>query len=139
MQIFMTLITVCFLGIAAPPQEAVGQAFEHYEAIRAALSRDTLTGVPKQAADLAAIADKVGGAAARQAAEDLGAAKDIKAARDHFGKLSAALVPAFEKAGLTGVHFFTCPMVKQSWAQKGERIENPYYGKSMATCGVPKK
>ena len=28
-------------------------------------------------------------------------------------------------------------MKKQPWMQKGEKIENPYYGKSMSTCGSP--
>jgi hypothetical protein len=28
-----------------------------------------------------------------------------------------------------------CPMKKADWMQKGETIENPYYGTSMSTCG----
>lgn len=117
----------------------VSRAFAYYETVRVALAADTMTDVPKHAAALAPLAEKIGGGTARQAAEGIAAAKDIKTARDHFGKLSVALLPAFEKARLSGVRFFTCPMVKQSWAQKGEEIENPYYGKSMLTCGVPKK
>ena len=72
--------------------------------------------------------------------------------RDAVGALSADLgepgwlaerrlqaFDIFEKDGLEDVHFFTCPMVNQSWAQKGKDVQNPYYGKSMLTCGTPKK
>lgn len=128
------------VGLATPLQDdTTAKAFHHYEAIRAALAADTVTDVAKHAAELAPLAEKVAGAPAKQAADGVAAAKDIKAAREHFGKLSAALLPVFEKARLAGVRFYTCPMEKQSWAQKGSAIQNPYYGKSMLTCGVPKK
>ncbi len=29
-----------------------------------------------------------------------------------------------------------CPMIKKQWAQKGEKTQNPYFGKSMPTCGT---
>jgi hypothetical protein len=28
-----------------------------------------------------------------------------------------------------------CPMVHKPWLQASAAIENPYYGKSMSTCG----
>ena len=28
-----------------------------------------------------------------------------------------------------------CPMVRQSWLQKDEKIRNPYYGSTMLECG----
>ena len=127
------------LSVAAPQDGDVANAFAHYEAIRVALAGDRMTDVPKHAAELAPVAAKIASVEAKAAAEALGAAKDIKAAREQFGKLSAALLPAFEKAKLAGVQFYTCSMVNQSWAQKGKGIENPYYGKSMLTCGTPKK
>ena len=133
------LALIGLLSIAAPQDSDVATAFAHYEAIRVALAGDRMTDVPKHAKELAPVAEKVAGAEARASAEAIGAAKDIKAAREHFGKLSAALVPVFEKARLAGVQFYTCSMVNQSWAQKVKGIENPYYGKSMLTCGTPKK
>jgi hypothetical protein len=30
-------------------------------------------------------------------------------------------------------------MVQKSWLQKGQTIANPYYGKSMLTCGEIRK
>ena len=123
----------------AAPAARVTVAFEHYEAIRVALAADHLTDVPRHAKALAGVADELGVAAAKTAAEQIAATTDIEAVREQFGPLSAALIPAFEKAKLKNVHVFTCSMVGQSWAQKGKEIQNPYYGKSMLACGTPKK
>ena len=100
------------------------------------MSTDTLKGVPEHAAALAPLAVD---ANAKKAAQSLGTAADLKAARQQFGVLSASLLPVFEKAELKDVYFYTCSMVSQSWAQRGKPIQNPYYGKAMAACGVPAK
>jgi membrane fusion protein, copper/silver efflux system len=81
----------------------------------------------------------VAGADARQHAELVAKAGDLKTARQHFGPLSAALLPAFEKAAMKDVYFYNCSMVQQSWAQRGKAVENPYMGKGMLACGVPVK
>ena len=28
-----------------------------------------------------------------------------------------------------------CPMVRKYWLQKGETIQNPFYGRAMSDCG----
>jgi len=28
-----------------------------------------------------------------------------------------------------------CPMVQKHWLQKGEKVENPFYGHAMSDCG----
>ena len=135
----IALIAAFSIGGGASQDDTVARTFAHYEAIRVALAADSTAGVSKHVEALVPLAEKVAGADAKKAAELVGAARDIKAARDEFAKLSAALVPVFEKAKLAGVNFFTCSMVGASWAQKGKKIENPYYGKSMLTCGTAKK
>lgn len=139
MHTFIAIIGLLGFVVTGLQDDTAAKTFEHYEAIRVALAGDTMTDVKSHAAALAPLAEKAGGKAARQAAEQVGAAADIKTAREHFGPLSAALIPAFEKAALPNVHFFTCSMVGQSWAQTGKEIQNPYYGKSMLACGAPKK
>jgi hypothetical protein len=111
------------------------QAFEHYEGVRVALSSDSFSDVAAPAKRLVHTADAAGGAKAKQAAEQLAAAKDIEEARTHFGELSTILVPVFQKEGIPGTHAFMCDMKNKPWMQRGEKIENPYYGKSMLTCG----
>jgi hypothetical protein len=34
-----------------------------------------------------------------------------------------------------GVSVAFCPMAQHYWLQRGEHIENPYYGKAMPDCG----
>lgn len=125
-------------GATAQVPEA-GKAFDHYDAIRAALAADTLKGIPEHAAALAPLAAAIGGVEAKKSAELLGKAADLKGARQQFGPLSAALLPAFGKAAIPDVYFYNCSMVKQSWAQRGKAVENPYMGKGMLACGVPVK
>lgn len=115
------------------------RAFEAYEAARIALSADKLDGVAESAKTLAPLAGELAGADAQQAAERLAASIDLKAARDAFGALSKLLVPKFAEAKLPGVYAFECSMVKLPWAQRGEKVQNPYMGTAMATCGIPFK
>lgn len=122
---------------AAKTQADAAKTFDHYEAIRVALAADELKGVEQHATALAPMAAALAGAEARQAAEAVGKASDIKIAREKFGLLSAALLPAFHTARLKNVHLFSCGMVNQTWAQRGQAVENPYMGKSMLACGSP--
>lgn len=131
-------VLICAAGVAFG-QATANATFDHYEAIRMALSIDSLNGIGEHAAALAPLAAEAAGADAKKAADLLGAAADLKAAREQFGILSAALLPTFEKAQLTDVYLYTCSMVKQSWAQRGRPVQNPYMGKAMATCRVPAK
>lgn len=115
----------------------VAQAFEHYEAVRKALSADKLADVAPHAKQLAASVEPVGGAEAKKAADALAAATTLEDARKHFGELSTILVPKFQEADIPGATAFMCAMKKQPWMQRGDAVENPYYGKSMLTCGSP--
>ena len=146
MKMLRSLIATVVIALAAAvpaaaqtdaAQTAAASAFEHYEAIRVALAADEIKELRAHATALAPLADAVAGAEARRAAEALGEAGDIKVARERFGVLSAALLPKFEAARLDGVYLFTCGMVSQSWAQRGQKVENPYMGKSMLACGSP--
>ncbi|CAN5865792.1 hypothetical protein BH24ACI5_BH24ACI5_28720 [soil metagenome] len=132
--VFLLMVLAAVPGFA---QSDVAKTFEHYEAIRVALADDELKGVAGHARALAPLAEAIGGPEARKAAAGIGEARDIKVARERFGVLSASLLPKFEAASLEGVHLFTCGMVSQSWAQRGQKVQNPYMGKSMLTCGSP--
>ena len=141
---WMWVAAIAPLGAASQkadsvPEAKIAQAFEQYERVRSALATDAMTGVKEAATALIPLAKELGGADAGTAATKLAAATTLKAARTHFGEVSEALVETFLAAGLPGVHGFTCAMVKKPWAQKGEKTQNPYYGKTMATCGVPLK
>jgi hypothetical protein len=123
----------------AAEDRAIDRAFHHYEIIRQGLASDTMQDVTGAARALAPLAGEIAGDAARRAAASLAEAQDLKAAREHFGALSDALVPKFLEAHVAGATGFVCPMNQKRWAQKGSKPDNPYYGKAMATCGTALK
>lgn len=126
-----------WMATTAGQEKPVLEAFSHYEQIRVALSSDTLADVAKHAKALAPLAGAVAGTVAKKAADQLAAAKTIMDARLHFGDLSATLVPTFQAEAIPGTHAFMCPMKQKLWMQRGDTMNNPYFGKAMATCGSP--
>jgi hypothetical protein len=90
----------------------------------------------------ALVADDLGGA--KKAAAELGTAgvelsksKSLDEARAAFSKLSDQA----EKmaAGQSGYYVMHCPMKNKDWVQTSDKVENPYGGKDMLTCGEVKK
>lgn len=130
----------------------------HFRTLLAAIIALTLVGFSAQGANLS---DKdkqfLGGyekLRAALAADDLGkaktAAKDLGDDGTDFAKASslADARAAFEKlsakaqgliTGQSGFYVVHCPMLKKDWVQTSEKIENPYGGKDMLTCGEIKK
>jgi hypothetical protein len=63
--------------------------------------------------------------------------KDVKHQREHFNDLSNnvfALVKGLN-ANESPVYQQYCPMAKAYWLSDNAAVKNPYYGKSMLTCG----
>jgi hypothetical protein len=118
------------------------EVLDSYLKVQTALAADELATATLESKALAVAAVKAGGDSAKLGppAEKLGAAKSLEAARAAFGDLSDAIIKlAGGKSPGGDVHVAYCPMVKKSWLQKGETISNPYYGKSMLTCGEIKR
>jgi len=115
-----------------------------YFRIQSSLSDDKTEGVKADAVAIATTAKSMGeaGAPIVKAADALAGAADLGAARTAFSQLSDAVIAFSEstkaEAG-DSVHAMYCPMLKKQWLQKGEKVSNPYYGKSMLTCGEKKK
>ena len=69
-------------------------------------------------------------------------APDIKTARTEFKLASVnliAIAKQFGTAGETGIYVFHCPMAFNNkgadWVQNEKTVKNPYFGKSMLSCG----
>jgi len=63
-------------------------------------------------------------------------------AREEYGNLSNALILTAREFGISGpgpVYVLHCPMTFNKtgagWLQKQPATANPYFGKSMPTCG----
>jgi tetratricopeptide (TPR) repeat protein len=70
-------------------------------------------------------------------AEHINETKDVKHQRDHFNDLSNnffAMVKGLN-ANEQPVYQQYCPMAKGYWLSDNSAVKNPYYGKSMLTCG----
>lgn len=96
-----------------------------YDKVHRALVADDLAGAKKAAAELST------------SGAELAKSNSLDEARAAFSKLSEQA----EKlaAGQSGYYVMHCPMKNKDWVQTSEKIENPYGGKEMLTCGEIKK
>jgi hypothetical protein len=111
-----------------------------YLKIQAALSNDTMDGVKANAGEVATASTALGAPAMKidTAAVQLASAVEIEDAREKFGTLSEAIdtyMTGLKLKPPEGVRVAFCPMVHKPWLQTASTIDNPYYGKSMLTCG----
>lgn len=136
---------------------ALGKVYEGYTLIQAALAQDDLPKAKEALSSMHAILHmmpKDGLDATAKAYWDsteadimaalhpMSAAESIDSVRIHFMDFSLTLAGVVEKIGLSGdspVYRFHCPMANDNrgadWLQKDREIQNPYFGKSMLTCG----
>jgi hypothetical protein len=112
---------------------------DSYLRIQRALNADTFGDSGADARRIAAEAGRLAGGGAIEAASgDLQKATNLEAARAAFGRLGDAIIVYAEESGATigdEIKVAYCPMVRKYWLQKGERIQNPYYGRAMSDCG----
>ena len=127
---------------SAPP---LGAMLEEYARVQGALATDRIDGVATAAAKLVVLAKREpGDSAAKAAASRLALAAgamtgfDIGVLREQLKELSMALARVVDASGAASAEIFYCPMADGFWLQpKGDEVlRNPYYGKSMPTCGV---
>ena len=146
MKLISTLVLAFMVAVGSTVVRAgddVLAVLDPYFRIQTALSDDKTDGVKADALAIKTAAKSLGepGQKIVVAADTLSSAADLAAARAAFSALSDAVVAYSEKtkAAGDGVHTMFCPMANKQWMQKGEKVSNPYYGKSMLTCGEKKK
>lgn len=124
----------------APGSTLSASIVDPYLKIQQALADDKMDGVKENAGQVATASASLGAPAAKidAAAVQLVSATEIDDARSKFATLSEAIdayMTGLHLKAPEGVRVAVCPMVQKPWLQKGEAIENPYYGKEMLTCG----
>jgi Cu(I)/Ag(I) efflux system membrane fusion protein len=138
--LFFLFSMACY---AAPT--ALTPMFENYLALQAALAGDNLqdavnaakkmqTSIPEKAKD-EKMSEQL--SSISLLAKNIGAAKDLEQARKTFGEMSVLMIALKSESGLSVSEYF-CPMLKKSWLQKGDKVQNPYFGKQMSGCGEKK-
>ena len=121
--------------------QPIPSVLENYAKVEAALANDKLDGVPEAAQAISRLVAgdemKMLPSEVATQADALASAKDLAASRATFKQLSASLITYLKREKVqTGRYFEAyCPMAKASWLQTDKAVKNPYYGKSMLTCG----
>lgn len=78
----------------------------------------------------------------KKSADRLSDSDGMETARTHFSVLSDSMIENLKTVGLppnAKISIFHCPMAFNNrgadWLQKGEEVENPYFGSAMFRCG----
>jgi len=124
--------------------EPVKSVFDNYLKIESALANDSTNGV---AASASAIATAVRSDSMKMLSPEMAAqadalakTKDLASARAVFKRLSKSLIKYLADYNITSAYVEVyCPMAKASWMQKDKKINNPYMGGSMRSCGTIKQ
>lgn len=147
----LTAATTAYAGHRTFPKEETGalmepvkSVFDNYLKIQSALAKDSIDGV---ASNASAIASAIRGDSMKMVSPEIAAdadalakAKDLASARVVFKHLSKSLIQYLNHHNVTGAYVEAyCPMAKASWLQKGDKIDNPYLGGSMRSCGTIQK
>ncbi|MEP6647547.1 MAG: hypothetical protein ABJC12_10710, partial [Saprospiraceae bacterium] len=71
----------------------------------------------------------------------IGSSMDITAQRKQFEDLSTGFYSLLKEMKINNVDLYYqyCPMADAYWISDNKKIENPYYGKKMLTCGSVKE
>lgn len=139
----LLLIAACFCATgfvrlaAAPPVPLKSEILAAYVTTANAFASDDFTAVKSAATALADKADIADQQTIMKQAAAVATAADISAARDAFKPLSASIEPL--AVGEKGYTIMTCSMANADWVQVSGEVKNPYLGKSMQSCGEPKK
>lgn len=136
---------------SAPLNDEQKVFLAQYEAVRAALAADDLAAVRKAATAVVTESktppkepltdeqkERQGKFAA--AVKTIATADSLKTAREAFKPVSKRAVHYAQ--GQKGYYVANCPMVDGGggdWVQTSTKINNPYFGKSMLTCGSIKE
>ncbi len=147
-------IEIATLELPAAALEALRTALAAYEEARALLADGSVEGLEPRAARLAAALEAAVQALpgegpseaslcldqAAAAASAPAAAADLEAARAPFGEVSRFLIAlaGADRRLAPDWHVFECPMTKTfpKWLQPGAKLDNPYVGPAMRTCGA---
>lgn len=151
------MIAVCSVTIFAAQaqtatQTAFGKTLQAYFEAKNALATDNVAkagaGAKNLLANLAAFPVKTLPAAQqaewkkqrdelKKYAAAMVAEKDLKAQRKSFENVSSAMIKLVKAVNLNSneVYVQYCPMVKRSWLNEVEAVQNPFYGSKMYDCG----
>ena len=148
--IFTTLFSVfSILNLSAQKSEAsISKLYQNYLNIKTALATDSSDDASKAADTFIKSASMVDYKVLsegnldvlRKDASKIAESRSIETQRESFNGLSKNMIAIAKNFKLSENSVFVqyCPMADASWLSSEKAIKNPYYGKSMLTCGSVK-
>lgn len=144
MKKILVLFTILFIGLSEYGFTQDTQLLPSYFAVKDALVADNPALANTKAAEFAKLLTVTDFKlkqndrnALLKNATHISESKDIKQQREHFVALSNTIISLAKASKLSAkpIYLMYCPMKKSGWLSNEKGIKNPYYGKSMLTCG----
>lgn len=148
--IFTALFSIfSILNLSAQKSDAsISKLYQNYLNIKTALATDNSDEASKAANTFIESASMVDYKVLsegnldvlRKNASKIADSRSIETQRESFNGLSQNMISMTKNFKLSDKSVFVqyCPMAEASWLSAEKEIKNPYYGKSMLTCGSVK-
>ena len=148
--IFTALFSIfSILNLSAQTTDAsISKLYQNYIVIKDALVTDNSDGASKAANEFLKSASMVDYKVLsegnldtlRQDASTIAESRSIETQRESFAKLSSNMIELAKKFKMADSSVFVlyCPMQNASWLSAQKEVKNPFYGRSMLTCGSMK-
>jgi hypothetical protein len=151
--LFFLFVTLSYSATAQKVSNPLKETYEGYISLKNDLVKDAVAGSSAELFVDKIKAVKAGDLSAAQLkawniyspkilkdAEQLKNTKDLEKQRKLFSAISDNMYPVVKtmEKGET-IYYQFCPMKKSYWLSSESGIKNPYYGKSMLTCGSTKE
>ena len=145
--IFTTLFSVfSILNLSAQKSDAsISKLYQNYLNVKTALAADNSDDASKAANNFIKSASMIDYKVLsegnldvlRKDASKIAESRSIETQRESFMALSQNMIALTKNFKLADDTVFVqyCPMADASWLSAEKAVKNPYYGKSMLTCG----
>ncbi|MDQ1162045.1 hypothetical protein QE422_002413 [Chryseobacterium sp. SORGH_AS 447] len=140
-----SLFSIISISAQSKKDAQVSKLYQNYIAIKSALASDDADKTSKAASEFIKTASAVDYKKVsegnlnilRKDATAISEARSITTQRETFMNLSDNMIALAKEYKLSDspVYVQYCPMADGSWLSDESKIANPYYGKSMLTCG----
>ncbi|WP_294228997.1 DUF3347 domain-containing protein [uncultured Chryseobacterium sp.] len=140
-----SLFSILSISAQSKKDAQVSKLYQNYIAIKSALASDNADITSKAATEFIKTASAIDYKkvsegnldALRKDATAISEARSINIQRETFMNLSENMISLAKEFKLSEnpVYVQYCPMADGSWLSDESKIANPYYGKSMLTCG----
>ncbi len=143
--VVLSVFSIISASAQSKKNAQVSVLYQNYITIKTALASDDAEKASKAASQFIKSSSEVNNKiisekelnTLREDAKTIAASKNISVQRKSFYQLSDQMIALAKefKVSQNPVYVQYCPMAEGSWLSDESKIVNPYYGKSMLSCG----